>query len=160
MARFTGPRALGQAQIVAQLGGPFNRRAGGRGPGGWWILLDVDVELGTHEVYRPDVVGWRRERMPTVRQELPMSLRPDWVCEVLSRSPARNDLVRKMRGYHRAAVPHYWIVDPERGTLSVYRHTVDGYLMALVAEPGELVRAEPFGEVELDVGALFGDEAG
>ena len=32
----TGPHGLGQSQIVSQVGGPFNRRPGGRGPGGWW----------------------------------------------------------------------------------------------------------------------------
>ena len=156
----SGPHGLGQSQIVSQIGGAYNRRPGGRGPGGWWILTEVEIEIEPHEVYRPDVVGWRRERMPEVPQETPILLRPDWICEVLSHSNARNDLVKKMRVYHRASVPHYWIVDPDRETLSVYRFTTDGYLMALMAEPGELVRAEPFGDVELDVGALFGDEEG
>lgn len=156
----SGPHGLGQSQIVSQVGGPYNRRPGGRGPGGWWILTEVEIEIEPHEVYRPDVVGWRRERMPDVPQESPIALRPDWICEVLSHSNARNDLVKKMRVYHRASVPHYWIVDPDRETLSVYRFTAEGYLMALMAEPGELVRAEPFGDVELDVGALFGDEEG
>jgi hypothetical protein len=65
-----------------------------------------------------------------------------------------------MRGYHRAAVPHSWTVDPEREMLSVFRYRADGYLVVMVAEAGELVRAEPFGDVELDVGALFGEEEG
>lgn len=154
----SGSHGLGQSQIISQVGGPYNRRPGIRGPGGWWILTEVEIAIEPHEIYRPDVVGWRRERMLEVPKESPIALRPDWVCEVLSHSNARHDLVKKMRVYHRAAVPHYWIVDPDRETLSVYRFTVDGYLMALMAEPGELVRAEPFGEVELDVGALFGDE--
>jgi Uma2 family endonuclease len=156
----SGPHGLGQSQIVSQIGGSYNRRPGGRGPGGWWILTEVEIEIEPHEVYRPDVVGWRRERMPEVPQETPISLRPDWICAVLSHSNARNDLVKKMRVYHRASAPHYWIVDPDRETLSVYRFTPDGYLMALTAEPGELMRAEPFGDVELDVGALCGDEEG
>ncbi|MEO5728236.1 MAG: Uma2 family endonuclease [Byssovorax sp.] len=156
----SGPHGLGQSQVASQVGGPYNRRSGGRGPGGWWILTEVEIAIEPHEVYRPDVVGWRRERMPEVPQEVPLSLRPDWICEVLSHSNARNDLVKKMRVHHRASVPHYWIVDPDRETLSVYRFTTDRYLMALTAEPGELVRAEPFGEVELDVGALFGNEEG
>ncbi len=132
----SGPHGLGQSQIVSQIGGSYNRRPGGRGPGGWWILTEVEIEIEPHEVYRPDVVGWRRERMPEVPQETPILLRPDWICEVLSHSNARNDLVKKMRVYHRASVPHYWIVDPDRETLSVYRFTTDGYLMALMAEPG------------------------
>jgi Uma2 family endonuclease len=156
----SGLHGLGQSQVAAQVGGPYNRRPGGREPGGWWILTEVEIELSQSDVYRPDVAGWRRERMPRPPEGSPLTLRPDWVCEVLSRSHARSDLVKKMRGYHRAGVPHYWIVDPDRETLTVYRWTVDGYLAALLAEPGEHVRAEPFGEVELDVGALFGSEEG
>jgi Uma2 family endonuclease len=154
----SGPHGLGQSQVVSQIGGPYNRRPGGRGPGGWWILSEVEIELAQHDVYRPDVAGWRRERMPVLVETSPITLRPDWVCEVLSRSNARNDLVRKMRGYHASGVPHYWIVDPDRQTLTVYRYTPDGYLAVLMAEPGERVCAEPFAEVELDIGALFGDE--
>ena len=55
----SGPHGLGQSQVVSQIGGPYNRRPGGRGPGGWWILTEVEVELEAHEVYRPDVVGFR-----------------------------------------------------------------------------------------------------
>ncbi len=156
----SGPHGLGQSQVVSQIAGPYNRRPTARGPGGWWILTEVEVELTPHDIARPDIVGWRRERMPRVPDESPILLRPDWICEVLSKSNARNDLVKKMRSYQHAGVPHYWIVDPDRQTLSVYRWTEDGYLMAHMAEPGDSVRAEPFVEVELDVGALFGVEAG
>jgi Uma2 family endonuclease len=79
---------------------------------------------------------------------------------VLSPSNAGNDRVKKMRLYHRFGVPHYWLVDPEEQSLSVFRWTSEGYLLALAAERGEQVRAEPFVDVELDVAALFGDEAG
>jgi Uma2 family endonuclease len=85
-------------------------------------------------------------------------VRPDWVCEVLSESNAHDDLVKKMRGYHRAEVPHYWVVDPVAETLTVYRRTADGFLSALAAERSERARAEPFGEIELAVGVLFGDD--
>ena len=57
--------------------------------------------------------------MVEVPKESPIALRPDWLCEVLSDSNARNDLVKEMRVYHRASVPRYWIVDPDRETLSV-----------------------------------------
>ena len=89
----------------------------------------------------------------------PIAVRPDWICEVLSASNASNDLVKKMRVYHRASVPHYWIVDPDRETLAVYRWTADGYLLALTAERGDRVRAEPFADIEIDVTELFVDAA-
>mgnify|MGYP001366042697 CR=1 FL=1 len=46
-----------------------------------------------------------------------MSVRPDWVCEILSPSNERNDLIRKMRTYQRCGVPQTWIHDPVAETL-------------------------------------------
>lgn len=150
---------LAQGVVVGRVGGTYNRRPGGRRPGGWWIATGVEIQLEDHEVYRPDVSGWRRERLPELPGESPILVRPDWVCEVLSRSNARDDLVKKMRVYHRCGVPHYWIVDPDQETLTVYRWTADGYLVALTAQREERVRAEPFSEMELSVGTLFGDDS-
>jgi Uma2 family endonuclease len=147
-----------QSQLAVLIKGPFQRRPGRGGPGGWWILTEVEVELSTHEVYRPDLVGWRRERMPERPTGRPVRVRPDWVCEVLSPTTAKNDLVDKLRTLHACGVPHYWIVDPEHETLTVLRWTPDGYLTAMTAKRGDRVHAEPFGEIELPVGALFGDE--
>ncbi|WP_437624489.1 Uma2 family endonuclease [Sorangium sp. So ce1151] len=147
-----------QSAIVAHVKLPFQRRPGGRWPGGWWFATEVEVELAPDQVYRPDVVGWRRERSPERPSGSPVRLRPDWVCEVLSPSNARHDTVKKMRAYQRCQLPHYWIVDPREETLTVYRWTPEGYLVPLRAERGERVRAEPFGAVELQVGVLFGDE--
>ncbi|WP_437652800.1 Uma2 family endonuclease [Sorangium sp. So ce1182] len=147
-----------QSAIVAHVKLPFQRRPGGRWPGGWWFATEVEVELAPDQVYRPDVVGWRQERSPERPSGSPVRLRPDWVCEVLSPSNARHDTVKKMRAYQRCQLPHYWIVDPREETLTVYRWTPEGYLVALRAERGERVRAEPFGAIELQVGVLFGDE--
>jgi Uma2 family endonuclease len=154
----SGPHGRAQRVLGGRIGDPYDRRPGGRLPGGWWIVTEVEVQLDLHQVVRPDVLGWRRERLPELPQETPVTVRPDWICEVLSPSNARNDRVKKMRLYHRCGVPHYWLVDPEEQSLSVFRWTPDGYLLALTAERGERVRAEPFGEVELPVEALFGDE--
>jgi Uma2 family endonuclease len=147
-----------QSRLASRIGGPFDRRTGGRMPGGWWLVTEVEVELAPREVYRPDLAGWRRERVPELPRTVPIGVRPDWVCEVLSESNAGNDLVKKMRGYHRAGVPHYWIVDPAAQALTVYRWTSDGYLLTLAADRSERVRAEPFAEIELAVGVLFGDD--
>ncbi len=148
-----------QGALTETLRGRFHGPPGGpKGPGGWWILVEVDVELEEHEVFRPDLVGWRRDRVAERPSGRPVRLRPDWVCEVLSPSNARIDLVRKLDVYRRSGIPHYWIVDPTTETLTVHRLTPDGYLIALRAERGQVVRAEPFDAVELRVGALFGDE--
>ena len=98
--------------------------SGGGGPSGWWIAVEVDVELEPHELYRPDVVGWRRDRVRERPEGWPVRVCPDWVCEILSPSTAARDLGPKLRTYHRHGVGHVWIVDPEHRMLSVYRHGV------------------------------------
>lgn len=147
-----------QSFFALLLKGPFQRRPGRGGPGGWWILTEVEIEFETHEVYRPDLSGWRRERAPQRPTGRPVRLRPDWVCEVLSPSTAKNDLVEKLRTMHACGVPHYWIADPEHETLTVLRWMAEGYLTALTAKRGDRVRAEPFDAIEIDLGTVFGDE--
>lgn len=64
----------------------------------------------------------------------------------------------KVRAYHRAGVPHYWLVDPAERTLVVMRRAEAGYLTVLAATATETVRAEPFDAVELRVAGFFDDE--
>lgn len=148
-----------QRALAQILGGRFHRRGGGgANPGGWWIMTEVEIQLETHEVYVPDLTGWRRENTPQRPSGRPVRIRPDWVCEILSPSTARYDQVTKQRTFHRCGVGHYWIVDPEREVLVVQRWSTDGYLVVLTAGKGETVRAEPFEQAELVVGELFGDD--
>ncbi len=148
-----------QAKLGALLD-RFNRGRGGpRGPGGWWIMTEVEVLYPqTSEVFRHDVFGFRRDRLAARPESTPVTDRPDWVAEILSGSTARRDLVSKQRTLHRHGVPHYWIVDPEHETLLVFRHGPDGYVSVLNAGAGDVVRAEPFDAVEIDVGEIFGHE--
>ena len=73
-----------QAKLAAALD-PFNRRQGEPPdrPGGWWIATEVDV-LFSGLPLRPDVAGWRRERVAEPPDDALVRTIPDWVCEVLS----------------------------------------------------------------------------
>jgi Uma2 family endonuclease len=155
----SGKHAGVQLRLGRSLG-PFDRRPGGppNRPGGWWFASEALVQLAPGQVRRPDLAGWRRERLSELPAEVPVTVVPDWICEILSPSNASNDSVRKMRLYHACQVSHYWLVDPMGETLSVYRYTPEGYLQVLLAERGERIRAEPFAAVELPVGVLFGDD--
>lgn len=151
-----------QGRIFAALGAPFDRRSGGGDdrPGGWWISLEVDMEIGDLGC-RPDVVGWRRERfarLPSPDARGVVVDVPDFICEVLSASTANVDTGRKREAYHRAGVAHYWLADPERRSLTVLRRIEEGYVIAAVATPGERVRAAPFDAAELELDEVFPDE--
>lgn len=147
-----------QGALTTILRERFHRKGGGGNPGGWWLLTEVAIEFETHEVYVPDLSGWRRDLVPERPSGHPVRLRPDWVCEVLSPSTATTDQVTKQRTFHRCGVGHYWIVDPERELLTVQRWQADGYLVVLTADRSDTVRAEPFEAIELRVGLLFGDD--
>ncbi len=136
---------------------PYDRRPGGRWPGGWIFATEADIYFDPQNTLRPDVAAWRRERLPELPREVPIQVAPDWTCEVLS-SNKRNDLVRKKRVYHRSRVGHYWVVDPIEETLAVHRWSAEGYLEVITAERGERVRAEPFDAIEIAVGVFFGDD--
>jgi Uma2 family endonuclease len=152
----TFEHGLAQVHTVVAISGLYDRRVGGpRGPGGWWIVTEVDVLLDGRG-YRPDIAGWRRERAPAPLKERPVTLRPDWICEIVSDSNRTTDTVTKLRRYHQAGVPHYWILDQVDRTLTVHRHLTDGYLVALRADFHERVRAEPFDAIELAVSVLLG----
>jgi Uma2 family endonuclease len=137
---------------------PFNRKAGPRGPGGWWIFTEIHTAYTSGDVYCHDAAGWRRDRVATRPTEWPIRLRPDWVCEITSPKHEAHDLVDKPRVLHTAEVPHYWILDPSERVLLVHRWSRDGYVVVQRASSGETVRAEPFDAIELRVAELFGDE--
>ncbi len=147
-----------QAGVVGAIRPPYQRRAGGGGPGGWWIATEVEVLLPSSQVVRPDVLGWRRDRVPERPTGSPVQIRPDWICEIVSPANANTDTVKKLRIYHDAGVTHYWLVDPRDCTVTVMRWSAAGYTTILRAERGETVRPEPFDAIELVVGTLFGDD--
>ena len=120
---FTSPRPASphaySTITLSQDLSPFSRQRGGSGgPGGWWILFEPELHLGSH-VLVPDLAGWRRERMPVLRNVPYSDLAPDWICETLSPSTMRMDRLRKMRIYAREQIGHIWLIDPQIGRAHV-----------------------------------------
>jgi Uma2 family endonuclease len=136
--------------------GPF--RFGHGGPGGWIILDEPELHLGPEDdrdVVVPDLAGWRRERMPEMPDTAFITLAPDWLCEVLSRSTETHDRATKMPIYAREKVTHTWLLDPIAQTLEVYRLKADGWRLVATHKQDAKVRAEPFEAFELDLALLW-----
>lgn len=153
-----------QGGLFSVLGPAFGRRRRDDArPGGWWLSQEVDMELGGVGC-RPDVLGWRRDRLPKLPTPDARGVVvevPDWICEVLSPSTANVDTGRKREAYHRAGVAFYWLADPERRSLTVLRWMEEGYVIAAVVAAGERARLAPFDAVEVDVDDVFlAEEAG
>lgn len=103
----------------------------------------------------PDLAGWRRTRLPALPPDPFLTVAPDCVCEVLSPGSKGVDRVRKLPIYARERVSHVWLVDPEERTLEVFRLEGPQFLLAVTFEGAGLVRAEPFEQIELDLGPLW-----
>jgi Uma2 family endonuclease len=146
--------SFGASAVGSDIHQAYQRGRGG--PGGWWVLIEVDIELRPRaQAYRPDISGWKRERVTRIPEERPVRIRPDWVCEVLSRSTASWDLGSKRDGYAAAEVPWYWVLDPEHRILTAYQLSEGGYRVAgtvTAQAPGNL---PPFEAVQFDMTEIF-----
>lgn len=127
------------------------------GPGGWWILDEPELHLGD-DVLVPDLAGWRRTRMPVPPATAYFPLAPDWVCEIISPSTAVLDRTRKLSVYAREGVEHAWLIDPDAGTLEVLRLESKHWTILSAHCGYEVVRVEPFAEIELALGDLWVEE--
>lgn len=149
------PHTFAASDLFGALHGPFRKGAGG--PGGWWLLFEPELHLGS-DVVVPDVAGWRQERMPTRATTAAIELAPDWLCEILAPSTVYIDRGPKMQLYAHVGVPHVWLVDPIARTLEVMRLR-DGTWSVIAVHGGtDKVRAEPFGAVELDLADWWGSD--
>jgi Uma2 family endonuclease len=149
-----GPR---HARSTFILGGRLTTRfdEGDNGPGGWVILFEPELHLGSN-VLVPDLAGWRRERMPVLPEAAWFDLAPDWVCEVLSPSTARVDRVDKMPIYAADGVQHLWLLDPATRTLEAYENDNGRWTLLGAWADDDKVRVPPFDAVEFDLSGLWG----
>jgi Uma2 family endonuclease len=148
------PHTRASSSLGGLLVGPFDHGRGG--PGGWWILLEPELHLAD-DVLVPDWAGWRRDRLPHLPKSDYFPLAPNWICEVLSPSTSRLDRAQKLAIYAREGVGHAWLVDPDAGTMEVLRLENRRWTILATHAGAEVVRAEPFTEVGLDLSSLWAD---
>ncbi|HEX8152583.1 MAG TPA: Uma2 family endonuclease, partial [Thermoanaerobaculia bacterium] len=115
---------------------------------------EPELHLGT-DVLVPDIAGWRRERLPEYPDVAAFDLAPDWICEVASPSTARLDRIRKLPAYARHGVPFAWIVDPVQKSLEVYELHGEHWTLIATHEGDDVVRAQPFDAIDLNLDALW-----
>jgi Uma2 family endonuclease len=152
--RPASPHTRAASTLGGELGPPFDHGKGG--PGGWFILDEPELHLGVEpDILVPDLAGWRRETMPAVPDAPFFTLRPDWVCEVLSPATHRLDRREKMPVYRREGVSHVWLVDPVERTLEVFMLDGATYRLLATYADAEQVRVPPFDAIVLDLSVLW-----
>lgn len=149
------PRASGASSAVGwRIAEAYDERP--RGPEGCWVLRAVEVHLGA-DVLVPDWAVWRRSRVPTLRDLDWMPTAPEWVLEVLTPETVALDRCKKLAIYAREGVAHAWLLDPVAQTLEVLRLENGRWSILGVHCDDEIVRAEPFDAIDLDLAALWAD---
>ena len=137
--------------LARGLFGPFD--LGGDGPGGWVILVEPELHLGSN-VMVPDLAGWTREHLSEI-PDGPISVVPDWACEILSPGTAVKDRKIKLPIYGQLGVRHVWIVDPNAKTIEILRNGGEHWLLLATYSDQDCMRAEPFDAIELELRHLW-----
>ncbi|MDA8153341.1 MAG: Uma2 family endonuclease [Acidithiobacillus sp.] len=145
--------ARASSALGIKVGSPFDQ---GGGPGGWWILDEPELHLGS-DILVPDLAGWRRARLPVLPKTAWFEVPPDWACEVLSPATARTDRVLKLPRYAAAGVAHCWLVDPDDRTLEAYANQDGRWLLLGTWGSTDQAAIDPFAAVTIDLSGLWVD---
>jgi Uma2 family endonuclease len=117
---------------------------------GWWFEIEAEIRFG-ERLLVPDLSGWRADVRPDFVDENPIPVRPDWVCEILSRTTQRGDRAIKVPRYADEGVGWQWVVDPEARSIEVYE-TRDRKAVLVASAVGAVTRELPPFAGEIDVG--------
>ncbi|MGH9155835.1 MAG: Uma2 family endonuclease [Acidimicrobiales bacterium] len=95
------------------------------GPGRGYVSLSVDVRLGDHDLYGPDLWWVGEERRPPP-EAVDLDGVPDLIVEVRSPSTWRFDIGPKKTAYEAAGAAELWLVDTSAPSIVVYRRSEAG----------------------------------
>jgi Uma2 family endonuclease len=106
-----------QTRLVIALG-IWTRAGEGRG----LAMTPTDIRMDEYNVYGPDLLWFRQERIPADLRGYPEHV-PDLCVEIRSASTWRYDVGAKKRIYEQGGLPELWLVDDRSYTILVYRRS-------------------------------------
>lgn len=142
MSRPGRPHSRAAKKLIRMLG-RFDVEDGGAG---WWILVEPEVRFPGPRLVVPDLVAYRVDRVAELPNDNPLLIPPDWCCEILSPSTARDDRTIKLPLYASSGVGWTWLVDPELRTVEVFETVGSRPALAAVARDNDTLVLPPFDE--------------
>jgi len=120
------------------------------------LTSPIDVVFSPTDVVGPDLLFIARDRLDIIGAKY-IDGAPDLAVEILSPSSRRRDEVVKRRLYEREGVGEYWVVDPDRESVRVYRLVEGGYRRAaeLSAGAGEVLTCPLFPGLAIPLAEIF-----
>jgi Uma2 family endonuclease len=92
-----------------------------------------DVVLAEHDIVEPDIIFVSMARAHIITKKNIQGA-PDLLIEILSGSHPEYDTRLKYQTYERRGVAEYWIVDPDRNTITIYRRSGAAFIRADVGD--------------------------
>ncbi|MEI6806321.1 MAG: Uma2 family endonuclease [Myxococcaceae bacterium] len=138
----------------------FRNQRGPSDKDAWRIIPEAWTLYDVHNSFVHDIAGYSRRELPRLPNLGPIHIKPKWVCEILSRSNAKNDTERKSAILAQYSVPYYWLLDPRKKTLQVFElgtGNMNYRLVCSVKKEDGVVRLLPFQDLELDLQEIFED---
>lgn len=107
-------------------------------PTGEVFVAPFDVVFSDLDVVEPDLLYISRERSQILTEKHVRGA-PDLAVEILSPGTRKTDEVTKRQLYERFGVGEYWVIDPERDTIKIYRRVEGAFVRVaeLAAEAGD-----------------------
>jgi Uma2 family endonuclease len=124
--------------------------------GGKVYVSPVDVHLNDQNVSQPDVLWTAPDSNCKPEGTKYLAGAPDLIVEVLSPSTARYDRTTKFLLYEKHGVHEYWIVDPHRQYLEVWRLEGAEYLLQGSYGVGERFESAVLKGATILLSAVFG----
>jgi Uma2 family endonuclease len=128
-------------------------------PVGELFCAPLDIVLSQHDVVEPDLFYISHERAAQVLTPVNARGAPELVVEIASKSTRKRDETIKRRLYERDGVSEYWVVDPEIGTIRVYRRAGDRFERAveLTCERGDVLTTPLLPGLEIALTRVFAE---
>ena len=120
-------------------------------------LLQVpggEASADDEDIAQPDLVFISNERVGIIGEKNVQGA-PDLVVEILSDSTRRTDEIVKRGLYERFGVREYWLIDPKRRTVLVFRRSSSAFGPAQTLSAGDILTSPLFPGFEMRVGGIF-----
>jgi Uma2 family endonuclease len=117
------------------------------------LLAPLRIQLWPGKYREPDIVLMLHKHRD--RRGEQFWLGADLVVEVVSPESRRRDSERKKREYAQAAIPEYWLVDPELQTVTVFALEKHEYVIHGIFRPGEDATSRLLAGFAAPVAAIF-----
>jgi len=115
----------------------------------------LDIVFSPYDVVEPDLLFITNEHEKIITTKNIQGA-PDLLVEILSESNRKYDEVTKRALYERTGVGEYWIIDPARDTVRVFRRNVAGrYEIAANLSRDETLTSPLFPTLEIQLDEIF-----